>query len=102
MKENFSLIDPEGVALNLANKVRSLRLQREWKQITLADRAGVTLASYRRFERTGQISLQSLLKISFALDRLDEFEELLNPMKVSSMAELESTVLSKKPKRGLK
>lgn len=102
MKEYFSLIDPEDVALNLANKVKSLRLQREWKQTTLADRAGVTLASYRRFERTGQVSLQSLLKIAFALDRLDEFEELLKPMKVSSMAELESTVLSKKPKRGLK
>ena len=96
----FSLRAPEGVAHELAQKVRQLRLARKWKQATLATRAGVTLASLRRFESTGQISLKSLLRISFALGRLDDFEALLHQPEAGSIRELEALEARPKPQRG--
>lgn len=99
MKPDYALLTPEEVALQLAKKNQALRLARNWKQATLAERSGVTLASLRRFERTGQASLQNLLKLTFALGRLSDFESLLQPLSAGSIAELE-TQTRKPPKRG--
>ena len=85
----FSLITPEQVARDLASKTKELRLQRGWKQATLSKRSGVSLASLRRFERTGLVSLQSFLKLAFTLNRLDEFASLLDPPPARSLRELE-------------
>ena len=102
MSNDFNLITPEDVAQQLAKKARTLRLERNWKQATLAERSGVTLASLRRFERTGLASLQNFLKLAFALGRLDEFESLLQPPDAGSIAELEAAQAIHKPKRGSK
>jgi HTH-type transcriptional regulator / antitoxin HipB len=96
----YSFWTPEEVARDLAGKVRQARLARNWRQSTLAERSGVTLASLRRFERTGQISLNNLLKISFALGRLDDFGPLLRVPEAGSVRELEARVSMPKPKRG--
>ena len=102
MKNDFSLSNPKETAQHLAGKIRALRLARSWKQATLAERSGVTLASLRRFEHTGQVSLQSLLKLAFALGRIDDFEHLLQPPVAGSIAELEVSTSLRKPKRGSK
>lgn len=102
MSKDFNLITPEDVAQQLAKKTRTLRLARNWKQATLAERSGVTLASLRRFERTGLASLQNLLKLAFAMGRLDDFESLLQPPDAESIAELEAVHAVRKPKRGSK
>lgn len=47
------------------------------------------MGSLERFERTGRISLHSLLKISYALGRLHEFELLLQPPPAESIEEME-------------
>jgi HTH-type transcriptional regulator / antitoxin HipB len=86
----------------LARRVRELRLLAGWKQATLAARSGVTLASLRRFERTGQVSLRSLLRLCHAMGRLDEFDQLLRPPAARSLAELEARTSSPMPKRGRK
>ena len=100
MHSEYQLSSPEEVALDLAAKIRQLRLTRKWKQATLAEHSGVSLASLRRFERSGQISLQSLLKLSFALGRLNELDHLLQPPKAGSIAELEAAASPRKPQRG--
>ena len=100
MKNNYNLSTPEDTAQQLAKKVRALRLARNWKQATLAERSGVSLPSLRRFERTGLVSLQNLLKLTFALGRLSDFESLLQPPAAGSIADLENTARPKKPKRG--
>ncbi len=41
----FSLATPEQVSQSLAARVKALRLARGWKQVTLAQRSGVSLAS---------------------------------------------------------
>ena len=102
MKNDFVLATPEETARQLAEKAQALRLARNWKQATLAERSGVSLGSLQRFERTGLVSLQNLLKLAFALGRLDDFEQALEPPPAGSIAELEATANPHKPRRGAK
>lgn len=96
----FSLKTPEQVSSALAARVKELRLARGWRQATLAERSGVSLASLRRFEETGKVSLQNLLDLAFALNRLDDFETLLQSPLASSLAELEASERQTARKRG--
>ncbi len=100
MTNDYNLSTPEETAQQLAKKVRALRLARNWKQATLAELSGVSLPSLRRFERTSLISLQNLLKLTFALGRLSDFDPLLQPPAAGSIAELENTTRPQNPKRG--
>jgi transcriptional regulator with XRE-family HTH domain len=88
--DRFSLLTPEQVGKSLAARLKALRLAKGWKQATLAERSGVSLASLRRFETSGQVSLQHLLALAFALNRLDDFDALLQAPRASSLAELEA------------
>jgi transcriptional regulator with XRE-family HTH domain len=72
----FELLSAQEVANALAGRVRALRLRRGWTQVEAAARAGMTLASYKRFERTGEIAFKSLVKIAIALEQLDQFQAL--------------------------
>jgi transcriptional regulator with XRE-family HTH domain len=96
----FSLTTPEQLSEALASRIKALRLARGWKQVTLAQRSGVSLASLRRFEDSGRISLQHLLALAFALNRLDDFEALFQTPPASSIAELEATERRPTRKRG--
>lgn len=96
----YSLRTPEKVAAGLAARARELRLAKGWKQTTLARRSGVSLASLRRFEESGRVSLQNLLKLAFALNRLDDFDALFHKPRASSLAELEAGAKEPTRKRG--
>lgn len=95
----FALHTPEDVARQLADRIKALRLSRNWKRLTLAERSGVSEASVKRFERTGQISLENLLKLAFTLDRLEELTALFAPAPAASIQELEA-LQEITPKRG--
>lgn len=84
----------------LADRLRDLRLSDGLTQATLASRAGVTLASLRRFERTGEGSLKLVLAVAFALGRIDEFETILRPPPAASIDELDSRLARPTRKRG--
>ena len=71
--------NPFQIRHELAQKVKFLRKQKKYSQQELAQRSNVSLGSYKRFERSGQISLEALLRIVFILDRLEEFDKLLIP-----------------------
>ena len=86
----------------LAGRCRRLRLARKWKQATLAERAGVSLASLRRFEQTGRISLKSLLRVAFVLGRLGDLDALFPPPRADSIESLEAMSLGPQPKRGVR
>lgn len=96
----YSLHTPEKIAARLAERIRALRLAKGWKQVTLAENAGVSLGSLRRFERTGESSLELLLRLAFVLGRLDDFAETLEPAKVRTMAELEALHRESARRRG--
>ena len=65
---------PSDIQALLADKFRVLRKAQGYSQEEMAKRSGVSLGSLKRFENTGQISLESLLKLSHLLDRLDDFK----------------------------
>ena len=96
----YAVCSPEEISNQLAEKIRALRLSRKWKQSTLAARSGVSLPSLRRFEQSGRISLQSLLRLAFALGRLDEFASILQPPAATSIRELEAASAPHQTKRG--
>lgn len=70
---------PSEVMQDLALKVKQKRLSQNLSQTGVADRAGVSLGSLKRFEQTGQISLESLLKIALSLNCLKDFESVFAP-----------------------
>ena len=74
----------------LASRLKTLRLLNCWTRKTLASRAGVSEATLRRFETTGQASLSLVLRLATALSRLQECQGLFQPPPAASIAELEA------------
>lgn len=65
---------------DLALRHKTLRKNAAFTQSELAARSGVSLGSIKRFELTGHISLESLLKLAHVLNRLNDFELILKPI----------------------
>ncbi len=80
--------NPTDVRKELAQRTRTLRKEIKMSQSELAQRANVSLGSYKRFESSGQISLDSLLKIAFILGKLADFELLFLPNKNKDIKKL--------------
>jgi len=70
---------PKEVMILLSKNIVALRKDVKMSQKELSIRSGVAYASIRKFESTGIISLESLLKICDTLDRLTDFESILVP-----------------------
>ena len=66
----------EDELLSLAKRVKAVRKRRKLSQVELADRSFVSYGSIKRFEQTGQISLESLFRIAQALGIGDELKNL--------------------------
>ena len=64
---------PSEMMETLKTKFRQRRKALGYTQPELASRSGVSLGSLKRFERFGQISLESLLKLALVLECLGEF-----------------------------
>lgn len=87
--------------LGIAERVKLRRLEKGWTQNMLAAKSGVSLASYRRFESSGEMSLRSLVMLAFALDMTDEFEALFNSKTYQSIDDILRAGQLKQRKRGV-
>ena len=96
----IELQSPREMSLALAGRVRRLRLDRGWTQQEMAERAGVAPDTYRRFERTGSISLERLLKLAVVLDACAGVDQLFVPPPAGSLDELERRDLHRSRTRG--
>lgn len=65
---------PNEVLQSIAKRESRIRKQKKLSQRQLANMSRVSLGSIRRFEQTGKISLESLVKIAFALSCEQDFE----------------------------
>lgn len=100
----LSLLDktPDSILTTIAVKVKERRLERNWTQKFLASKAGMPLATYRRFERAGEISLRSLVMVSIALGAEDDFDVLFSTKNYQSIDELIDSNDNKQRKRATK
>ena len=72
-------MSPAEICKDLAKRLTAVRLQKTWTRDVLAKIARVNVHSLKRFERTGQISLERLIAIAQALDVHQELERLFKP-----------------------
>ena len=79
---------PYEISMELAKKARDKRKYMKLTQQQLAEKSGVSLSSLKRFERTGEISLASLLKIAMVLDSLKDFEKVFEKPEYTSIEEI--------------
>ncbi len=100
--ESLEQLLPDEISTKLGEKTKALRLLAGWKRATLANRAGVSESSLKRFEQTGQASLALVLRVAVSLGRLSEFEPLLAPPPARSIAELDRQRERPMPKRGVR
>ena len=84
----FNLKTPYEVSIKIAEKAKAKRKYMKLTQQQLSDKSGVSLGSLKRFERTGEVSLSSLLKIALVLDSLKEFERLFDKPEYTSIEEI--------------
>ncbi len=67
---------PPDVLSDLSTRFKARRLALNLTQEGLADRSGVSWGSLKRFERTGLIALDALLKLSLVLNCLADFDRI--------------------------
>ena len=79
----------QSVINGLVERVKKKRKQMKLSQKRLSQKSGVTYASIRRFETTGDISLSSLLKMAHALDALKDFEGLFKGQTITNLKDYE-------------
>ncbi len=64
---------PTDIMQELQVKFKERRKSLGYTQPELATRSGVSLGSLKRFEGSGQIALESLLKLALVLECLEDF-----------------------------
>lgn len=99
---DINISTPSSVMEILKHRYKSLRLECDLTQEGLANKSEVSLGSIKRFESSGQISLESLLKLSLTLGCLEQFDNIAvhQKGKVNSIDELLNQKEKKVKKRG--
>lgn len=98
----LSLTSTSKALRQTAENMRALRLEKGLTQAGLAERSGVSLASLRKFEQEGQISLVSFFKLAMALGCLESLVDAVKPSNenFSSIDEVLKNKEVKKRQRG--
>ena len=74
--------------IDIANRMALLRKRKKLTQKELSVKSGVSLGSLKRFEQSGEISLQSFTKLAIALDVEGELESLFCNVPFDSIEEV--------------
>lgn len=90
----------EEVARHIAASAKEKRLALDLSQCSLSERSGVSLGVLKKFERTGKISLESLLKLALALGSLSDFIEVFKQITPEELPALDDLLKQKTRKRG--
>ncbi len=82
-------ISPPQLAQRIATAARARRVALGWSRVALAERAGVSADLIKRFETTGRITLERLLRLAVALQATDAFLALFALPEPQSIADVE-------------
>ncbi len=79
---------PSEINKNLAQRIKKIRKRRKISQKELSERCNVSYGSLKRFEQTGNISLNSLTKIAMELGLSSEIINLFTQVPYNSLEEV--------------
>jgi len=99
---SFNMVTPSEMQKRVASRARDLRLELNFSQQTLSEKSGVSYGSLKKFEQTGQISLESLLKLAVILGCMDDFNSLFVYKSAEKALSLDQLIENGKRKRGRK
>ncbi len=99
---SVNMVTPQEMQKIIAYQMRILRLDLNLSQKTLSEKSGVSYGSLKKFEQTGQISLESLLKLAVVLGAMDGFKALCAPAPLAAALSLDALIKGDKRKRGRK
>ncbi|MCG3673964.1 helix-turn-helix domain-containing protein [Aliarcobacter butzleri] len=74
----INILTPKSIMQDLKDKFKQKRLSLNLTQEGLSNKSGVSLGSIKRFESSGEISFESLLKVALVLNCLDDFKNIAN------------------------
>lgn len=83
--QELSLHTEEEITEQLAEVAIRRRVRMKMSQTVFAERAGISMSSYRRFEQTGKISLESYLKVIRHLGLFDLVIDLLDAESIENI-----------------
>lgn len=99
---SLNILTPVEFLTQIAQNAKAKRLSLNLSQQNLSLRSGVSLGSIKRFERTGKISLESLLKLALVLKSLESFNSLFAKDSLQSLSSLDAILKQIPRKRGRK
>lgn len=98
----ITMKSPNRMTQEIAKRAKQRRLELNLSQKTLSERSGVSYGSLRKFEQTGQIAFESLLKIALVLNALDEFDAIFSTQVEKFPSTLDELLQDNTRKRGRK
>jgi transcriptional regulator with XRE-family HTH domain len=72
----IALKTPDDIRREMAERFKARRLSQAVTQRELAARSGMSVGSLKRFETTGLVALDSLLRLALALGCLEDFDRI--------------------------
>lgn len=91
---------PVELAKEIAKNAQQKRLSLNLSQQSLSEKSGVSFSVIKKFERSGKISFESLLKLASTLNSLDDFISLFKGAENVSATSLDVLLKQKIRKRG--
>lgn len=85
---DFEQKTPNEIGASVAARVRARRKDLGLTQQQISSKAGMSLASYKRFEQKGLVAFDSLIRIAIALGCEDDFDSLFAKRGYSSIEEV--------------
>jgi transcriptional regulator with XRE-family HTH domain len=92
----FQNYSPAELCRAVGRRAKEARLSREYRQQDLAERAGVPVSTVKRFESTGRVAFEAVVRIAFALGVERDFETLFPPHDARSLDEI---LAAQRPRR---
>lgn len=89
-KLDFKLATADEIGHELGLRLKLQRIHRQWTQQELADRVGFDVGTIKNLENKGQCTLLTFIRMTMALDCVDDLASLFQ-LKINSIAQLEKS-----------
>jgi transcriptional regulator with XRE-family HTH domain len=91
------LLSAPEVCLLVGERAARLRIDRGLRRADLAEATGISVSTIARFERTGQVAFEVIVKIAITLEAQREFLSLFPPPEFASIDDV--LAANRRPKR---